>query len=82
VTTLEPLPYSPDLTVVDFDLFSRLKSVLKERPFCDATDVIKNAMEKLKRLSLNSFQECFQHLYSHWRNCVVPQGNYFAGNVA
>jgi hypothetical protein len=54
-------PYSPGLAAADFYLFRRLKSALKERRFCDATD-IKNATEELKRLSLNGFQECFQHL--------------------
>jgi len=43
VTTLEHPPYSPELAAADFYLFPRLKSVLKGRPFCDATDIIKNA---------------------------------------
>jgi transposase len=50
VTTLEPPPYSPHLAPVDFYLFLRLKSALKGRRFCDATDIIKNATEELKRL--------------------------------
>jgi hypothetical protein len=33
-------------------------------------------------LSLNGFQECFQHLYSRWQKCIVVQGDYFEGNVA
>jgi len=41
----------------------RLKSAMKGRRFCDATDIIKNATEELKSLSQNSFQEYFQHLY-------------------
>jgi len=82
MTTLEPLPYSPDLTVADFDLFHRVKSAVKERRFCETTDIIKNATEELKRLSLNGFQECFQHLYSRWQKCIFPQENYFEGNVA
>jgi hypothetical protein len=49
---------------------------------CDATGIIKNVMEELKRLSQNSFQEFFQHLYSCWQNFVVAQGEYFGGNVA
>jgi hypothetical protein len=82
VTTLQHPPYSPDLAVADFDLFPPLESALKERRGCDATDIIKNAMEKLKRLSPNGFQECFQHLYSRWLKSIVPQGNYFEGNIA
>jgi hypothetical protein len=53
-------PYSPNLAPDDFYPFRRLKSALKERRFCDATDIIKNEMEELKRLSMNGFQECFK----------------------
>ena len=53
VTTLEHSPYSPDLASADFYLFPLLKSASKEWRFCDATDIIKNTMEDLKRLSQN-----------------------------
>ena len=75
-------PYSPCLPAVDFCLFPRLKSALKRRRFCDATDIIKNTTEELKRLSQNGLQECFQHLYGRWQKCIVAQGDYFEGNVA
>jgi hypothetical protein len=64
VTTLKHLPYSPELAAADFSVFPRMKSALKGRRFCDATDVIKNVTEGLKRLSQIGFQECFQHIYS------------------
>jgi len=35
-------PHSPGLATADFFLFPRLKSALKRRGFCDATDIIKN----------------------------------------
>jgi len=63
VTTMEHPPYFPELAAVDFYLFFRLKSTLKERRFCNATGIIKNATEELKRLSERGLQECFQHLY-------------------
>jgi len=66
VTTLEYSPHSPNLTPADLFLFPRLKSSLKGLRFCDATDIIKNATEELKRVSQNVFQEYFEHLYSHW----------------
>ena len=59
-----------------------MKSALKGLRFCDATDIIKNATEKLKRLSQSGFQECFQQLYSRWQMCVVAQWEYFERNVA
>jgi hypothetical protein len=49
---------------------------------CDANGIIKNAMEELKSLSQNGFQECFQHLYSRQQKCIVAKRDYFEGNVA
>jgi len=63
VTTLGHPPYSNDLAPADLYWFPRLKSALKEQRFCEATYIITNATEELKRLSQNGFQECFQHLY-------------------
>jgi hypothetical protein len=64
VTTLEHPPYTSDSAAADFYLFLRLKSTLKGRRFCDATEIITNATEKLKKLSQKKFQECFLHLES------------------
>ena len=79
VTTLER-PHT-DLAPDDFYLFPRLKSTLKGRRFCDATD-IKNATEELKMHSQNGFHGCCPHLYSHWQNLIVAQRGYFERNVA
>jgi hypothetical protein len=48
------IAHTSDLALADFYLFPRMKSALKGRCFCDATDTIKNAMKELKRLSQNS----------------------------
>jgi histone-lysine N-methyltransferase SETMAR len=74
VTRLEHPPYSPDLAAVDFYLFPRLKSAMKRRRFCDATDIINNAKDELKRLSQSGLQECLQQLYSRWQMCIVAHG--------
>jgi hypothetical protein len=63
-------------------VFPQLKSALKGWSFCDATDIIKNATEELKRLSQKGFQECFQHIYSRWQKCIVAERYYFEGNLA
>jgi hypothetical protein len=55
VTTLGHPLYSSDLAPADFYLLSRLKSAMKGRRFCDATDIIKNAIEDLKRLKQNFY---------------------------
>ena len=77
MTTLEHPPYSPDQAVSDFYLFSWLKSALKGRRFCDATDILR------MRLKIwNDFQKFFHHIYSRLRKCEFAQGEYFEGNVA
>jgi transposase len=63
VTTLEIPPYSSDLTAAYFYLFTRLISALKERRFCDANGIIKNATKELKMLLQNGFQKFLQQLY-------------------
>jgi len=68
------LNQTPDLVPADLYLFPRLTSALKGRRFYDATDIITNATEELKRLSPNGFHECFQHLYSRWQKCIIAQG--------
>jgi hypothetical protein len=55
-------------------------AITKGRRFFDATNIIKDATEELKRRSQNGFQECFQHLYSPWQKCLIAQGDYFEGN--
>ena len=66
MSTVENQTWSSELAAADFYLFPPLKSALKWRRFCDATDFIKNTTEELKRLSQNGFQECSDHLYSRW----------------
>jgi len=44
-------PYFPNLAPNDSYLFSQMKSALKGRQFCGASEIIKNATEELKWLS-------------------------------
>jgi hypothetical protein len=71
------LLHTPDRTPADFYLLPRQESALKELRFCDATDIIKNATDELKRLSPNCFQEYFQHLYSRLQKCIDEQSGCF-----
>jgi len=52
--------------------FARRKSVLKGWLFRDATDIIENVTEKLKRISQNGLQECIPRLLIHCKKCIVP----------
>ena len=66
----------------DLYLSARLKSALKGRRYCGATDIKKNSTEELKMLLQNDFQKDFQHIHSRWQKCIVAQGGYFERNVA
>ena len=77
VTTLEHPPHSPDLVPVEFYLFLRLKLALKGQCFCDATGIIKNATEELKRLP-GMFPTPLQSL----ADVYTCKRDYFEGNVA
>jgi hypothetical protein len=65
---------TPDLNSVDLYMFPRLKSSVSVRRVCNATDIIKNATEELKRLLQNDFQECIQHFYSTWQDNIGTRG--------
>jgi hypothetical protein len=79
---MEHPPHSSDLVIADFYLSLRLKSALKGRSNCDATDFINNVRKDLKRVSQNCLQESFQELYCRWQKFAVAQGDYFEGHVA
>jgi hypothetical protein len=79
VKILEHPPYCPDLATADVCLFPLLKSALKGRRFCYATD-IKNATKELKRLSQKwlsgmfpTTSQALEKVYSHTRGLF--QGN-------
>jgi hypothetical protein len=73
VKILEQPPYCPDLPSHNFYLIILLKSTFNGRHFCDATDIIKNATEELKRFSQIGFHGYFQHLYTRLQKCVFAQ---------
>jgi hypothetical protein len=74
VTTLQHPPNNPELGPATLHLFPRLKSALKERRLCDATEIINNATKELKRLSQEGFQEFIQHFYSAGRSAQLHKG--------
>ena len=78
LTTLEHPLHFPNLTTADFHLFPWLKSALEGWCFCDGTDIIKNAMDKLKKLPqmfpaplqlLAEVYTCTRGLF--WRKCSL-----------
>jgi len=58
-------------------LFPRLKSALKGWRLCDATYIIKNATEELKRLLRNGFQNVSNNFTVAGRNVHLDKGGLF-----
>jgi len=74
VTTLEHSPYFPDLVPVDFYLFSRIKSISKGQNFSDATEIIKNVTEELRKLAQNGFRLYFRYPSSRCQKYICTLG--------
>jgi hypothetical protein len=70
VKALEHLPYSPDLSRLNFFLFPRLRSGIEGQRFAIAQDIIARASTAVTGIE-NDFQECFQTFYEF----VIVQGN-------
>jgi transposase len=70
-------PYSPDMALCDFWLFSQLKTVLIGNRFEDIDTIKKNAMSMLNTIPKDSFKTCLQQWHDRWKKCVRSQGEYF-----
>jgi len=72
-------PYSLDLAPCDFFLFPRMKRALKEKRFQNVEEVREKTKEALKAITLQQFQNCFEHWKKRWDKCIDSQGEYFEG---
>jgi len=77
-TALHP-SYFPDLAPCDFFLFPRMKRDLKGKRFQNVEEVREKTTEALKAITLQDFQNCFEHRKKRWDKCIDSQGEYFEG---
>jgi [histone H3]-lysine36 N-dimethyltransferase SETMAR len=73
-------PYSPDLSPCDFFLFPKLKECLKGHHWKTVQNIEKVVTEKLKAISFNEFQHCYEKWEQRLQRCVASQGDYFEGD--
>ena len=73
-------PYSPDLALCDFWLFSKLKLPLKGRRFQTANEIKENATRQLIEIMKKDFSDCFEKWKECWDKCVWSQGECFEGD--
>ncbi|GBN25324.1 Mariner Mos1 transposase [Araneus ventricosus] len=70
-------PYSPDLSLLDFFLFPKLKSALKGQMFSHISDIQRNVTTQLKAIPKDCYTKSFQDLHSRSQKYITIDGNYF-----
>ncbi|GBN25990.1 Mariner Mos1 transposase [Araneus ventricosus] len=77
VLSLNHPPYSPDLSLLDFFLFPKLKSALKGQRFLYISDIQHNVTTQLKAIPKDSYAKSFQDLHSRSQKYITIDRNYF-----
>jgi hypothetical protein len=78
VTTVYPPPqYSPDLSLLDYFLFLKLKIKLKGLHCARVAKTQEAVTEELKNVQKEEFLAAFQKLYDHAKACIYANGAYF-----
>jgi len=73
-------PYSPDLSLCDSFLFSKLKFHLKGRHLGTVGNIQKVMTDQLRALPHEDFQHCYREWEQRLWRCVASEGNYFEGD--
>jgi methylmalonyl-CoA mutase cobalamin-binding subunit len=64
---------------VDFFLFPRLKSIMKDARFANVAAIQERVTAVLRSIHKEAFADSFQELYERCQQCVVKDGDYFEG---
>lgn len=70
-------PYSPDLALCDFWLFSKLKLPFRKNRFKSIKDIKRESLRALKAIPKIDFNSCFRYWKKRWRKCIVARGDNF-----
>ena len=77
---IEPLqhpPYSPDLAICDFFLFSTVKDHLPGRKFKSKEELGTAITEALQTVTRDGLQHVFRTWVERWNKCIKAKGSYF-----
>jgi len=80
ITLLPHPPYSPDLALFDFFLFSKLKTHLKGHNFRTVENVQAAAMRALNNISSEDSLHYYEEWQQRWNRSIWSQGAYFEGD--
>jgi histone-lysine N-methyltransferase SETMAR len=78
MTVVPHPPYSPDLTLCYFFLFSRLKIKLKGRHF-DTIEVIEAESQAVLNPHRIRLSSCTEKWQNRWERCICAEGGHFEG---
>ena len=73
-------PYSPDLTLSYFFLFTLMKKVLKGKRFANVEEMKQKTAEALKGIKINEFKNYFEQWKKYLDGCITSTGEYFDGD--
>ena len=76
IPVVPQLPYSPDLSLSDYFLFSTIKTKFRSQ-YLEIVKNIQKFMSQVKAMSLEDFQHYFQECRLHHCMAIASQGNYF-----
>jgi transposase len=71
ITTMGHPPYSPDLVLCDFYLFSKAKNITRGKHFLDVDTIKRETTMPLKELTKKDMQHCFQEWENRWTKCIL-----------
>ena len=74
-------PYSPDLALCDFWLFSKLKRPLRGHRFESIEAIKGESLKALRSIPESDFAACFEEWKIRWHKCIASGGDYFEGDL-
>lgn len=80
ITILDHPPYSPDLAPCDFFLFPKCKNVMRGQHWEDVDTIKQETTRRLKSMTFEDFQGCFEEWKRRWDKCIAVNGEYFEGD--
>jgi hypothetical protein len=69
ISSMDHLPYSPDLAPADFWLFPKLKSEMKGKCFLDVEDIKSSVKKMWTDIPVQDFKNCFEQWPKCWEHC-------------
>ena len=70
-------PYSPDLALSNFFMFSQMENVPKGKRFADREEVKQRMADALKGIKIDEIKNCFEQWRKHFSKCIASNGEYF-----